>query len=43
MRPVRGRGIGERDTPATPLVAVINQTLADRYFPGQDPIGTRLE
>ena len=43
MRLLRGRGIGERDTPATPLVAVINQTLADRYFPGQDPIGKRLE
>ncbi|HEV2445855.1 MAG TPA: hypothetical protein VGS58_08040 [Candidatus Sulfopaludibacter sp.] len=31
-----GRGLGERDTPATPLVAVVNRTLADRYFHGQD-------
>jgi putative ABC transport system permease protein len=43
MRLVRGRGISERDAPGTPLVAVVNQTLVDRYFPGQDPIGKRLE
>jgi len=24
-------------------VAVVNQTLVDRYFPGQNPIGRRLE
>ncbi|MBZ5726555.1 MAG: ABC transporter permease [Acidobacteriia bacterium] len=43
MRLVRGRGITERDAAGSPLVAVVNQTLADRYFPGQDPIGKRLE
>ena len=43
MRIVRGRGISERDAPGTPLVAVVNQTLVDRYFPAQDPIGKRLE
>ncbi|MBV8818510.1 MAG: ABC transporter permease, partial [Acidobacteriaceae bacterium] len=43
MRIVRGRAITERDTKNTPLVAVVNQTLVDRYFPGQDPIGQRLE
>jgi putative ABC transport system permease protein len=43
MRIVRGRAINERDTRESTQVAVINQTLADRYFPGQDPIGKRLE
>jgi predicted permease len=43
MRIVRGRQISERDTKDTPPVAVVNQTLVDRYFPGQDPIGKRLE
>ena len=43
MRIVRGHGIRESDTASTPLVTVVNQTLVDRYFPGQDPIGKRLE
>jgi len=43
MRLVRGRGFTAQDTPASPLVVVVNQTLVDRYFPGQDPIGKRLE
>ncbi|HEY2015284.1 MAG TPA: ABC transporter permease [Bryobacteraceae bacterium] len=43
MRIVKGRGFTERDGVDTPLVAVVNQTLAERYFPGQDPIGKRLE
>jgi putative ABC transport system permease protein len=43
MRVLRGRGITERDTRESPQVVVINQTLAERYFPGQDPIGKRLE
>ena len=43
MRVVRGRAINETDRQGTPLVAVVNQRLIDRYFPGQDPIGRRLE
>jgi predicted permease len=43
MRLVRGRAISGRDTQDTPQVVVVNQTLVDRYFPGQDPIGKRLE
>ena len=43
MRVLRGRGISERDIAGAPLVAVVNQTLVDRYFPGQNPIGRRLE
>jgi putative ABC transport system permease protein len=43
MRLKRGRVISDRDTQGTPLVAVVNQTLVDRYFPHEDPIGKQLE
>jgi predicted permease len=39
---LRGRSFREQDTPSTPLVAVINQTLARTYFPNQNPFGKRL-
>jgi putative ABC transport system permease protein len=35
----RGRGFTRFDTPATPGVIVINEALARRAFPGEDPIG----
>jgi len=38
-RLLRGRTIGEQDTPASPQVAVINQAFARKFFPHQDPIG----
>ena len=38
-RLVRGRPIGDQDTPASPPVAVVNQTFAGKFFPKQDPIG----
>jgi putative ABC transport system permease protein len=43
MRIIRGRAIKDTDTATTPQVAVVNQTLAEKYFPGEDPIGKRLE
>jgi macrolide transport system ATP-binding/permease protein len=42
IRIVRGRAIRDTDTAATPRVAIANETLARRYWPGRDPIGRRL-
>lgn len=39
---LKGRFFTEADDKSRPDVAVINQTLAQRYFPGQDPIGQRI-
>jgi len=39
---VRGRAIDATDTATSPHVAVINQFMADQYWPRQDPIGKRF-
>jgi putative ABC transport system permease protein len=39
---VRGRLFNEQDSRDTPIVMVINETLARRHFPGEDPIGKRI-
>jgi len=39
----RGRVFNEHDDAKAPRVIIINQTLADRVFPGQDPIGKRID
>ncbi len=39
----RGRGFMTQDRPDTPLVTVVNETLAATYFPGVDPIGKRIK
>ena len=39
IRLLRGRGIREGDVAGAPWVAVVNQTFAERHFPGQDPLG----
>ncbi len=36
---VRGRAIGGQDQSTSPRVAVVNETLARKLWPGQDPIG----
>ena len=41
-RLVRGRFFDATDTPESPQVVIINETLASQYFPGEDPIGKRL-
>jgi predicted permease len=42
IRVVRGRGIIAADRQGAPLVAVINETMAKQYWPGQDPIGQQF-
>lgn len=38
----RGRGFAEQDNVGSLPVAVVNQSMADRVWPGQDPIGMRV-
>src|SRR5882762_2927123 len=39
---LRGRLLNERDTKDSPRVIIIDQAMAEQYFPGEDPIGKRL-
>ena len=42
IRVVRGRAITAADRRGAPLVAVINETMAKQYWPGEDPIGKQF-
>ena len=39
---IRGRAFTPADSAISPLVVIVNRTLAERYWHGQDPIGKRL-
>ncbi|MBZ5496079.1 MAG: ABC transporter permease [Acidobacteriia bacterium] len=39
---LRGRGFSETDNVSAPPVIVINETFAQRFWPGQDPIGKHV-
>ena len=36
---LRGRTIDERDTPASPYVAMVNEAMVKKYWPNADPLG----
>lgn len=40
---LRGRFFTDRDTPLSPPVVIVNETLARRYWPGEDPIGKHVK
>jgi putative ABC transport system permease protein len=39
---LRGRLFTDSDTKTAPLVCIIDQSTADRFFAGQDPVGKRV-
>jgi putative ABC transport system permease protein len=38
---VAGRDFNAHDTPGSPKVAIVNQTMAKKFFAGQNPVGRR--
>jgi putative ABC transport system permease protein len=42
MRLMKGRGLEESDVAGAVPVTVINETMANTYFKGEDPIGKRI-
>ena len=39
---VLGRGINRSDTTASPMVAVVDESFAKKFFPGENPVGHRF-
>ncbi len=39
----QGRDIDDRDTESSPFVAVINETMAKKFWPNENPIGQRIK
>ena len=39
---IKGREFSSTDRMGTEKVVIVNQTLADRFFPGEDPLGKRI-
>jgi predicted permease len=42
VRLLRGRFFHATEDSSKPLVAIINRAMAERYFPGENPIGKRI-
>jgi putative ABC transport system permease protein len=40
---MRGRGFSEADNAQSPDVALINESMAKKYWPGEDPLGKRIQ
>jgi putative ABC transport system permease protein len=43
IRLLKGRAFTEADSEKAPTVTVINETMARRFWPGEEPIGKRLK
>jgi putative ABC transport system permease protein len=39
---LRGRGFTDADSPTGPLVSVVSESMARRFFPNENPIGKRI-
>lgn len=39
---VSGRTFSEADSPSSPLSAIVNETFAGKFFPGQDAVGRQI-
>jgi len=39
---IKGREFSTTDRAGSPLVVILNKTLADKLFPGRDPVGQRV-
>ena len=39
---LRGRQLSEQDTETTPNVVVISETMARRFWPGEEAVGKRI-
>jgi putative ABC transport system permease protein len=42
IRVLRGRDFTDRDSVHAPWVAIVNETMARRFFPNEDPIGKQI-
>jgi putative ABC transport system permease protein len=42
IRLVRGRAFTRQDTETSPAVVIIDEKMAEMYWPGRDPVGARL-
>jgi putative ABC transport system permease protein len=42
MRVLRGRGLSAADVPGSMPVAIVNETMAARFWPDTDPMGRRI-
>jgi putative ABC transport system permease protein len=40
---LRGRDFDDRDSDTAAPVAIVDQTMAEKYWPGEDPIGKRVK
>jgi predicted permease len=40
---LRGRTFSDRDTPQSPLEAIVNESMAREYWPNDDPLGKRFK